>query len=132
MRDIKFRGLNKDNKWIYGYYFKYDDTYNIVPGCYSSKPSEYFQVDPDTIGQFTGLLDKNGVEIYEEDRIIVYFENEFDNECVMHEEGSIIGMTVLFDDGCWCLKHEDSWMLMCQLRDCDALCEIVGNIHDNK
>lgn len=124
MRTIKFRGKRVDNgKLVYGYYWSFNDIHFIRSG--SNLHSTDYEVHPETVGQFTGLLDKDGKEIYEGDIIKMGYNPEcwFSPRVVEFINGSWMGR------GCRIYTDQDS-------RDYKGdpnqnNWEIIGNIHDN-
>ena len=124
MREIKFRGktLSDDHKWLYGNLNLNDDgkaAIMRIGDFWSLQP-----VNPDTVGQFTGLKDCKGQEIFEGDILFVKAENpywsKFDSKHVVT----------------WC---NDGWILNDYGTDDPELfhilmnnnCEIIGNVHDS-
>jgi uncharacterized phage protein (TIGR01671 family) len=79
-RKLKFRGkCIQSKRWVYGYYFieerDIEDgfVWRDIPQIQQRYGDhyQYFDVIPETIGQYTGLKDKNGTEIYEDDLVAV-------------------------------------------------------------
>ena len=126
-REIKFRGKRLDNgEWVYGYYYT-----QIITHAGNRKSRDHFmrteqniryEVDPDTVGQYTGLKDKNGKEIYEGDVC-----NCREYECFFGKiKWSNDEATFLFCIVCDGGGYEEEWLY----EYADAL-EVIGNIYEN-
>lgn len=114
-REIKFRGLSFDKGWIYGNLIKSDQSTWIRESDYYN-----FKVKVDTVGQFTGLHDKNGKEIYEGD-IVKYRDSRG-----QHIE------KVIFDKGCFYAgMHWGSSTRVAPKLINTRISEVIGNIYDN-
>lgn len=144
-REIKFRAKDIDTgKWEYGFYVKREEC--TPPPLFNSKedknsydksntkhyifsdgfsdwnlPQPWLrtEVDPETIGQYTGLKDKNGKEIYEGDIIQLLGHKPNINTDVDIEQ-------VLFLDGEFCHTYQDR-----PLKKYWGYAEVIGNIYEN-
>ncbi|MDU7339330.1 MAG: YopX family protein [Clostridium sp.] len=116
MREILFRGKRLDNgKWVQGYIFKMWECAYILWGTTNGIPN-MIEVDPETVGQFTGLMNKNETKGFEGDIV---------------SSGSSIG-AIVFNCGKFAIRwivNKDFWSdtIFVHLPSC----EIIGNRWDN-
>lgn len=126
-RTIKFRGKNLyNNEWIFGDLIQYESGEMAIfsnklsqYGCEATEMFNRSKVIPETVGQFTGLLDKNGKEIYEGD-IIKGFDITIE---VWYSE----------DRACFMAEMKEPQNDMVDILGGydTARMEIIGNIYDN-
>lgn len=112
MREILFRGKRVDNsEWVEGFYLVLPTGETVI---LSNKG--YAKVIPETIGQYTGLCDKNGNKIFEGDILLKGFENVSvkwnSNQCRWG----------IYSDGYEICGFNESTQ---------GYFEVIGNIHDN-
>lgn len=145
MEEILFKGKRIDNgEWVDGNYYE-----SKISGCFILSPKikvrkkdgvvindsfEVFEVIPETVGQYTGLTDKNGKKIFEGDIIraitldtgseeiaVVCFGNFIDE----NNGDGYIGFFIEFDG----IKTTITQLTM---EECKNRIEVIGNIHDNQ
>lgn len=120
MREIKFRGIKySDSKFLYGYLAKHKKDPIIVNDVFQDNGYDFVFnfVLPETVGQFTGLKDKNGAEIYEGD---IFHCNKVNYILKFNQVGGAYTVHKIGDE-------KDERFLF----HCNDQIEIIGNIHEN-
>jgi uncharacterized phage protein (TIGR01671 family) len=142
MREILFRGKRKDNgEWFYGDLLQNIDVIKIRE---QEKEIKYiarsFEVVPETIGQYTGLTDKNRTKIFEGDIVEVWYKQrtlENNTEPQKYKAIIVFGNPNCFYSWGYQLKMIDDFpynndiLLWVEMEDTGAFVEVIGNIHDN-
>lgn len=144
MREILFRGKRVDNgEWVEGdltqdrdcgtAYIQGHDYYSSPEGL--QRDEFCAQVDPSTIGQFTGLRDKNGVKIFEGDVVKTHYANAKKcehTETVVFRGGKFMAEGQIGETGkCWAPLWDGPQHLAIDKSVYMDEVEVIGNIHDN-
>ena len=129
MRDILFRGKRVDNgEWVQGFYLSSPEFDNKgIAVITVDKPRTPCYVYKETIGQYTGLTDKNGKKIFEGD-IVKDLGGYMDGipRAVVWDEGTMEFETYLVrKHWAYGTNRVRLWLIK------DRELEVIGNIHDN-
>lgn len=119
MREILFRGKDISGKWHYGVPLMFNEDYVCI-----AKLNEHNKtVEYKTLGQYTGLTDKNGTKIFEGDIVDVAYDIGY----VGISAERIGAFIVVFENGCFMKRNEKGLFHFIP----SDKCKVIGNIHDN-
>ena len=143
MREILFRGKRVDNgEWIKGFYIEANHHWHnkgvhkewivknvIQNGGWCNVGSKY-AVIPETVGQYTGLTDKNGTKIFEGDIVEIVTVDKKEKRKFVVEIGECLETNE--EVCCYAVYHRFFGTPITFPINHIDLTEVIGNIHDNK
>lgn len=128
MREILFRGKRVgEGTWKYGSYVEQYGTQIYLRNGADEDGFDCYHVEPETVGQYTGLTDQNGTKIFEGDICEITTFTYEDEDIQLVGKVCFKYSSFVFQG----LKHPDDEVLFSSVCDFDADVEVIGNIHDN-
>ena len=135
MREILFRAKQVNNgEWVEGYfaigkwYLDEKERYAILPIDLCFYPhceiNEWIEIDPETLCQYTGMVDKNGNRIWENDIVSAWSEGKYATGMVKQR---IDGLYIIYP----AYQHNEFWRL-CPDKNRKTNVEVIGNVFDDK
>lgn len=126
MREILFRGKRVDNnEWVYGFLSKSRGNNHFLSLCIDHEENGVMLssiVEPETIGQYTGLTDRNGVKIFEWDIVRHYSGGKIEDD---------VGKIFYDTKNCKFLRTSKTNPKIHYELHADLVYEVIGNIYDN-
>ena len=135
MREILFRGKTSDGEWVEGFYSAeeynpYNGKIEYIPRIQIIGKCVSLGVIPETVGQYTGLTDKNGVRIFEGDILkstIKIIDCDDEGFSISPYDREDIGIVEWRKDGFMLAHKSGTWAR--NFYGCENY--VIGNIHDN-